>query len=134
MMNVKTSWSILFLIMVTMTGIGLVSCGDDEEEEKNEARALLVGDWVNSNATFWITFSDNGTGEVHRSDNLDRIPVGKFTYGNPYDVEIEKDGIWALVSVTYTSGDYSGKKKEWDYRAKAGSKNLEIEGISLHTR
>ena len=123
--------------MIAVVCLGFAACGSDDDggnSASSVAKSMLIGEWVTSDGTFDILFSSNGTGEIFRSNNANKYPVGKFNYGEPYEVEKEGDMIWALIKATFTSGESSGRTIEWEYYGKPGSKTLNIEGISLKAK
>ena len=126
-----------FYLMIAVVCLGFAACGSDDDggnKGDSVAKSMLVGEWVTNNGTIDILFSSNGTGEIYRTSNANKFPVGKFSYSDPYEVEKDGDEIGALIKVTFTSGENSGQTIEWEYYGIPGSKTLNIEGNSFKVK
>lgn len=90
------SWSLLTVCLVATLSISLASCGDDDNDKKNEQSndALLVGVWKCSNFDGYDTYSfyEDGIGMYMKWENTPNSPMGSaksdykmvfsYTYSN----------------------------------------------------
>lgn len=77
----KFFWSILFLSIISVFSIGMIACGDDDEDN-----GILSGTWsgVVEREMITLKFGSNGSGVWTRTSNSDwygpETETGKFTY------------------------------------------------------